>query len=247
VSLSAPLSWHFDRKQEDVNDRRKGGYMGIVATSQFDARTFLIQAGPGTSVSSYAKGQTVFAQGDPADAVFYLWKGKISITALSENGKRAAVAMLKSGDFFGEGCLAGQLLRTATVRTLMDSRILRIDKAAMIRAIRDEPAFSWVFMSHLLVKSIRTEEDLIDQLLNSSEKRLARRLVLLADSAEAAGQEPVIDKISQELLAAMVGTTRSRVSFFMNKFRRLGFIDYNGNDNLGLRVRRSLRNVVARD
>jgi CRP-like cAMP-binding protein len=166
---------------------------------------------------------------------------------MSGEGKRAAVAILTSGNFFGEGCLAGQPRRTATARTLTASRIVRIEKASMTRALHDEPAFSRMFMSHLLARSSQIEEDLIDQLFNTSEKRLARRLLLLANCAEAAGPEPIIDSISQELLAALIGTTRSRVSFFMNKFRRLGFIDYNGNGNAGLRVRRSLLQRLARD
>jgi CRP/FNR family cyclic AMP-dependent transcriptional regulator len=221
--------------------------MGTVAASQFESRSFLAQTGPGRSISSYPKDQAVFAQGDPADAVFYIWEGKISIIVLSGDGKRAAVPILTSGDFFGEGCLAGQQRRTATAGTLTASRIVRIEKAAMTRALHDEPGLSRMFMSHLLARSARTEEDLIDQLLNSSEKRLARCLLLLANSAEATGSEPVIDKISQELLAAMIGTTRSRVNFFMNRFRRLGFIDYNTAGNRSLRVRRSLSQVVTHD
>jgi CRP-like cAMP-binding protein len=186
-------------------------------------------------------------QGDPADAVFYIWAGKVIITVVSGGGNRAAVAILTSGDFFGEGCLADQPRRTATARTLSVSTIVRIEKATMTRALQDEPAFSRLFMSHLLARSTETEGDLIDQLLNTSEKRLARRLLLLANSAEPVVPEPVIDKISQELLAELIGTTRSRVSFFMNKFRRQGFIDYRGNGNAGLRVRRSLSRVVTCD
>jgi CRP-like cAMP-binding protein len=186
-------------------------------------------------------------QGDPADAVYYICKGRITISALSEEGKRAAVAILAAGNFFGEGCLVGQRRRTATARTLTVSRIVRIEKATMTRALHEEPAVSRMFMSHLLARNTQSEEDLIDLLLNTSEKRLARRLLLLASCAEPIAPEPVIDRISQELLAELIGTTRSRVSFFMNKFRRQGFIDYSGNGNAGLRVRRSLSRVVVHE
>ena len=166
---------------------------------------------------------------------------------MSEEGRQAVVAVLGAGDFFGEGCLAGQLWRTATAHALMDSMIVRLGRAAMIRALHDKPAFSCQFMSHLMARNIRIEEDLIDQLLNSSEKRLARRLLLLSNFAEKAGPEPVIDKISQELLAQMIGTTRSRVNFFMNKFRRLGFIDYKDDRDDGIHIHNSLRNVVLHE
>jgi CRP-like cAMP-binding protein len=218
--------------------------MGIATISPFDPKSFLSQAGPGRSVSKYLRGQVVFAQGDSSDAVFYIWKGKIKLTVLSIGGKQAVVAILGVGDFFGEGCLAGQLRCTATAVALANSMIVRLEKATMTRALQDEPAFSSLFMSHLLARNERIEEDLVDQLLNSSEKRLARRLLLLASFAEEVGPEPVVDKISQELLAAMIGTTRSRVSFFMNKFRRLGFIDYTAGGDDGLHVHTSLLNVV---
>jgi CRP/FNR family cyclic AMP-dependent transcriptional regulator len=218
--------------------------MSIAAISPIDSNDYLSQAGPGRSFSKYLKGQVVFAQGDPADAVFYIRTGKICVTVTSGDGRQAVVAILSARDFFGEGCLADQLQRTATAAVLADSVILRLEKANMTRALRDEPAFSWLFTSYLLTRNLQYEEDLIDQLLNSSEKRLARRLLILANVAEDAGADPVINKISQELLAEMIGTTRSRVNFFMNKFRRMGFIDYNDDSNDGLHIHNSLRSIV---
>jgi CRP/FNR family cyclic AMP-dependent transcriptional regulator len=209
----------------------------------FDPKAFLAQADGGRTISKYRKDQIVFSQGEAADAVFYIQQGKIKITVLSEQGKEAVVAILGTGDFFGEGCLAGQLLRMASTTTMMECEIMRLEKAAIIRVLHEEPAFSEMFMSHLLTRNIRVEADLVDQLFNSSEKRLARALLLLANFGKEGKPEPVVAKISQETLAEMIGTTRSRVSSFMNKFRQLGFIDYNGK----LEVHSSLLNVVLHD
>ena len=195
-------------------------------------------------MGKYRKGQIVFSQGDPADAVFYIQKGKVKVTVVSEQGKEAVVAILGTDEFFGEGCLAGQALRISTVTTMTDSVIARMEKAAIIRVIHQEPAFAEMFIAHLLGRTIRVEADLVDQLFNSSEKRLARMLLLLANFGKEGKPEPIIAKISQETLAEMIGTTRSRVSFFMNKFRKLGFIDYNGS---GLEVHSSLLNAVLHD
>ena len=210
----------------------------------FDPKAFLATAAEGgKTISSYRKDQIVFTQGEAADAVFYIQQGKVKVTVVSEQGKEAIVAMLGPGNFFGEGCLAGQPRRIATVGAMTDCVVMRLEKAAMVRVIHEEPTFSEMFISHLLARSIRVEEDLVDQLFNSSEKRLARLLLLLANFGKEGKPEPVIAKISQETLAEMIGTTRSRVSSFMNKFRKLGFIDYNG----GLEVHSSLLNVVLHD
>jgi CRP/FNR family transcriptional regulator, cyclic AMP receptor protein len=217
--------------------------MAIKLRPSFDPKSFLAKVGEGRSIDRYRKDQIVFSQGDPADAVFYLQKGKVKVTVVSNQGKEAVVAMLGAGDFLGEGCLAGQPRRIATVATMTESVIMRLEKAAIIRVIHDEPAFSEMFIAHLLARTIRVEEDLIDQLFNSSEKRLARLLLLLANFGKEGKPEPVIAKVSQETLAEMIGTTRSRVSFFMNKFRKLGFIEYNG----GMEVHSSLLNVILHD
>jgi CRP/FNR family transcriptional regulator, cyclic AMP receptor protein len=209
----------------------------------FDPKSFLAKVGEGRSISKYGKDQVVFTQGDSADSVFYIQKGKVKVTVVSEQGKEAVVAVLGPDDFFGEGCLAGQPRRMATVSTMADGLFMRLEKAAIVRVIHDEPAFSEMFIAHLLARTIRVEEDLVDQLFNSSEKRLARVLLLLANFGKEGRPQPVIAKISQETLAEMVGTTRSRVSFFMNKFRKLGFIQYNGS----LEVHSSLLNVVLHD
>ena len=209
----------------------------------FDPKTFLSKVNGGHSLSDYRKDETVYAQGDPADSVFYIHKGKAKITVLSEQGKEAVVALLGPGDFFGEGCLAGQPRRMATASAMTDCVIARMAKADVVRVIHEQPAFSELFISHLLARNIRVEEDLVDQLFNSSEKRLARVLLLLANFGKENKPEPVIAKISQETLAEMIGTTRSRVSFFMNKFRQLGFITYNGH----IEVHSSLLNVVLHE
>lgn len=209
----------------------------------FDAKSFLAQVGDGRSIGKYSKDQIVFSQGDPADAVFFIQKGRAKITVVSEQGKEAVVAILGTDEFFGEACLAGQTQRISTVTTMVDSVIARLDKAAILLLIHEEPEFSELFMAHLLARTIRVEADLVDQLFNSSEKRLARLLLLLANFGKEGKPEPIIAKISQETLAEMIGTTRSRVSFFMNKFRKLGFIEYNGS----IEVHSSLLNVVLHD
>ena len=217
--------------------------MAIKRRPSFNPKSFLAKVGEGRSIGKYRKDQIVFSQGDPADAVFYIQKGKVKVTVVSEQGKEAVVAILGPDEFFGEGCLAGQTQRIATVATMTDSVIVRLEKAAIVRVIHQEPAFSEMFIAHLLARTIRVEADLVDQLFNSSEKRLARLLLLLANFGKEGKPEPIIAKISQETLAEMIGTTRSRVSFFMNKFRKLGFIDYNG----GIEVHSSLLNVVLHD
>src|SRR6059036_4205239 len=207
-----------------------------------DLRMYLAKARGGTT-KDYRKKAAIFSQGSPADAVFYIEKGKVKLTVISTRGKEAVVAILGSGDFFGEGGLAGQPLRMATATSMTECSILRIKKETMIRMLHDEPAFSEVFMSYLLSRNARIEEDLVDQLFNSSEKRLARVLLLLTRFGKDGQRELVVPRISQETLAEMVGTTRSRVSFFMNKFRKLGLIDYNG----GLHVHSSLLTIVLHD
>jgi len=209
----------------------------------FDPKTFLSKVGRGRTIAHYRKDQIVFSQGEAADSVFFIESGQVKVTVVSEQGKEAVVAMLGTGEFCGEGCLAGQPRRMATVTAMTECEIMRLEKAAVVRVLHDEPAFSEMFVSHLLARNIRVEEDLIDQLFNSSEKRLARALLLLANFGKEGRPEPIIAKISQETLADMVGTTRSRVSFFMNKFRQLGFIEYNGN----LVVNSSLLSVVLHD
>jgi CRP/FNR family transcriptional regulator, cyclic AMP receptor protein len=209
----------------------------------FDPKTYLLNVRGGGATKEYRKKHAIFVQGSPADAVFYIEKGKVKLTVLSARGKEAVVAILASGDFFGEGCLAGQPLRMATATAMTECSILRVKREAMIRMLRDEPSLSELFMSYLLSRNVRIEEDLVDQLFNSSEKRLARILLLLTRFGKDGQHEVVVPKISQETLAEMVGTTRSRVSFFMNKFRKLGFVDYNG----GLQVHSSLMNIVLHD
>ncbi len=217
-----------------------------MATRQrpsFNPKSFLAKVGKGRTIVKYRKGQIVFAQGDPADAVYYIQKGKVKVTVVSEQGKEAVVAITGANEFFGETCLAGQPKRIATVTAMTDSVIVRLEKASILRVIRQEPAFSEMFIAHLLGRTIRVEADLVDQLFNSSEKRLARMLLLLANFGKDESPEPMIAKISQETLAEMIGTTRSRVSFFMNKFRKLSLIDYNGR----IEVHSSLLNVVLHE
>jgi CRP/FNR family cyclic AMP-dependent transcriptional regulator len=217
--------------------------MTPATQSTFDPKAFLASVGAGRSTLKMRAGQAIFAQGDPADALFYVQKGRVKVTTVSSQGKEAVVAILGLGEFFGEGCLAGQPLRISTAAALADAVIARLDKAAVIRLLHEEPAFSELFMAHLLTRHVRMEADLIDQLFNSSEKRLARLLLLLANFGKEGAPQPVAAKISQETLAEMIGTTRSRVSFFMNKFRRLGFVTYNGH----LEVHSSLLSVVLHD
>jgi CRP/FNR family transcriptional regulator, cyclic AMP receptor protein len=204
---------------------------------------FLATVDGGRTISNYSKGATIFSQGDGADAVFYIRRGKVKIVVTSEQGKEAVVAILGPGHFFGEGCLNGHPLRIATTRAMDECVITRLEKATMIATIHNEPEFSELFMTYLLTRNSRIEEDLIDQLFNSSEKRLARLLLLFANFGKEGRPEPIVGKFSQETLAEMIGTTRSRVSFFMNKFRKLGFIEYNGK----LEVHNSLLNVVLYD
>lgn len=215
----------------------------------FNLEAFLAKVGNGKTMLTAPKQQMLFAQGEATDAVFYIQAGKVKVTVVSTQGKEAVVAILERGAFVGESCLVGQTIRTATATTIEDSRILRIDKAVMLRLLQEEPKFAEAFMSYLLVHSIRVQEDLVDQLFNSSEKRLARALLLLAHFGKESKPEPVIAKISQETLAEMVGTTRSRVSFFMNKFRKLGFIEYKSGSrgNGKLHVHSSLLTVVLHD
>jgi CRP/FNR family cyclic AMP-dependent transcriptional regulator len=209
----------------------------------FDPKVFLSKVNGGQRIADYRKDQIVFRQGDPSDAVFYIQSGKAKKTVVSEQGKEAVVALLGAGDFFGEGCLAGETLRLSTVSALTKCTIARISKADITRVIHEEPSFAELFISHLLARNSRVEEDLVDQLFNSSEKRLARILLLLANFGKEGRPEPIIAKISQETLADMIGTTRSRVSFFMNKFRELSLIDYNGH----IEVHSALLNVVLHD
>jgi CRP/FNR family transcriptional regulator, cyclic AMP receptor protein len=210
----------------------------------FDPRKFLATIGQGRKVVAFAKKQTIFAQGDSADAVFYIQAGKIKLTVVSKIGKEATLGILGEGQFFGEGCLGGQTLRMGSATAMTDCELLRIDKKAMMLALHREHTFSDLFVAYLLARNIRYEEDLVDQLFNSSEKRLARLLLLLAHFGKEGAPETVIPKISQETLADMIGTTRSRVSFFMNRFRELGFLDYGES---GLKVHSSLLNIVLHD
>jgi CRP/FNR family cyclic AMP-dependent transcriptional regulator len=211
--------------------------------ASFDPKIFLAKVGEGKTISKYRKDQIVFAQGQVADAVFYIQQGKVKLTVVSDQGKEAVVAFLEPGHFFGEGCLNGHPLRIATTRAVDECVVTRIEKATMIATIHNEPEFSELFMAYLLSRNGRIEEDLIDQLFNSSEKRLARLLLLLANFGKEGRPEPIVGKFSQETLAEMIGTTRSRVSFFMNKFRKLGFIEYNGK----LEVHSSLLNMVLHE
>ena len=209
----------------------------------FDAKMFLSKANGGRTVATYAINQTIYQQGDPADSVFYIQEGTVKLTVTSEQGKEAIVAILKADEFFGEACANGETLRLSTATALTECTITRITKAEIRRLIHDEPTFAEFFISHLLVRSSHVQADLVDQLFNSSEKRLARALLLLANFGEEGEPEPLLAKISQETLAEMVGTTRARVNFFMNKFRRLGLIDYNGR----IEVHRSLLNMVLHE
>jgi CRP-like cAMP-binding protein len=209
----------------------------------FNPQAFLTKVGHGKTLLQARKHQLIFSQGDAADAVFYIQAGQVKLTIVSPQGKEAVVAILERGSFFGESCLAGHLLRLATATAFGDATLVRLDKDVMMRVLHNEPAFAELFMAHLLAHNIRIQEDLVDQLFNSSEKRLARVLLLMAHFGKEGKSEAIIPKISQEVLAEMIGTTRSRVSFFMNKFRRLGFLYYNG----GVHVHSSLLNIVLHD
>ena len=222
--------------------------MSLVVRSKklvkFDTRTFLSTIdGGGRKITAFGKKQSIFVQGDPSDAVFYVQKGKVRLTVVSNAGKEATIGILNEGSFFGEGCLTGQTLRLCSATAMTDCTVMKIDKKSMVEVLHREPTFSELFVAYLLARNVRYEEDLVDQLFNSSEKRLARILLLLAHFGKDGKPEVAIPKISQETLAEMIGTTRSRVSFFMNRFRKLGFIRYNGE----LEVHSSLLNIVLHD
>jgi CRP-like cAMP-binding protein len=217
--------------------------MARKAKKTFDPKIFLATVNHGRTASTYARDAIVFQQAGPADAVFYIRKGRIKIVVASQQGKEAVVAVLGAGEFFGEGCLIGQPLRLATARAMVESEVMRVGKAEMIRVLHDEPSFGELFTAHLLIRNSHVEADLVDQLFNSSEKRLARTLLMLANFGKEVAPQPITTKISQETLAEMIGTTRSRVSFFMNKFRKLGLISYNGK----IEVHSSLLNAVLYD
>jgi CRP/FNR family transcriptional regulator, cyclic AMP receptor protein len=228
----------------DVGAQQSGLVMAKkVKKAPFDVKAFLATVDGGRSLSSYRSEETIFSQGDPAHAVFYIQKGQVKLTVVSEQGKEAVVALSGADDFFGEGCLAGQPRRMATATAMIECEIMRLEKQAMIRVLHKEPVFSEMFVSHLLERTIRVEADLVDQLFNSSEKRLAWALLLLANFGKERRPEPILAKISQETLAEMIGTTRARVSFFMNKFRRLGLIEYNGH----IEIHSSLLNVILHE
>jgi len=214
---------------------------------KFDPKRFLATIGDGRKIQSVPKKHSIFTQGDVADAVFYIQTGKVKLTVVSKTGREATIGILNEGNFFGEGALAGQALRMGSAAAMTDCELLRVDKKAMIEALHREHAFSDLFVAYLLARNIRYEEDLVDQLFNSSEKRLARVLLLLAHFGKEGVPQSVVTKMSQETLAEMVGTTRSRVSFFMNRFRKLGFIDYSGGSEGGLQVHSSLLNIVLHD
>ena len=217
--------------------------MAKAAQALFDPKEFLAVVGEGKTILEFRKDQIVFAQGDAADTVFYIQKGRVKVVVISEQGKEAVVGIFGPGQFFGEGCMNGHALRIATTTAMEDCLVTVITKAAMLAVLHDQPKFSELFMAYLLTRNSRIEEDLIDQLFNSSEKRLARLLLLLANFGKEGSPQPIIPNISQETLAEMIGTTRSRVSFFMNKFRKLGLISYNGK----IEVHSSLLHAVLYD
>jgi CRP-like cAMP-binding protein len=234
--VSQPL-----RQRVNIQPKREATKTKTTAT--FDPKAFLATTSRGRTITRYDKGAAVFAQGDPADGVFYVQKGRIKIVVESEQGKEAVVAILGHGEFFGEGCLVGQPLRLATATAMVESDVMRVGKAEMIRVLHAEPSFGEVFTAHLLTRNSRVEADLVDQLFDSSEKRLARTLLMLANFGKEGGPQPITTKISQQTLAEIIGTTRPRVSYFMNKFRKLGFIDYNGH----LKVHSSLLTVLLHE
>jgi CRP-like cAMP-binding protein len=214
---------------------------------RFDSQAFLASVNAGRSVEKYAPGQPVFRQGDDADAVYYIRDGKVRVTVVSEQGKEGVIGIMESGDFLGEGCLNGHHPRMATASALEESEILKIEKSAMVRVLHEQPSFSELFMEFMLSRNGAIEEDLVDQLFNSSEKQLARVLLQLSNFGKDGKMEPVVAHISQDMLAAKVGTTRSRISFFMNKFRKLGLIEYSSGSNGGLKVHSSLLDVIVKD
>jgi CRP/FNR family cyclic AMP-dependent transcriptional regulator len=217
--------------------------MATAKKHPFNVKKFLATVDGGRTLAAYGKNQSIFSQGDAADSVFYIREGKVKVTVRSDRGKEAVVGLHGKGDFFGEGCLTGQPLRLASVVALTESEIMKLTKAAIVRVLRDEPKFSEKFMAYLLARNARVEADLADQLFNSSEKRLARALLLMANFGKEENPEPLIATVSQATLAEMIGTTRARVSTFMNKFRKLGFVEYNGN----MKIHPSLLNVVLRN
>jgi len=223
--------------------KRLGKRSLVRKAKAFDARDFLTSLEVGWTKAKYKRGQTIFRQGDEADSVYYIDKGKVHITVASKQGKEGVIAILEPGEFFGEGCLAGQPLNMATASAMTEAAVIRIERDTMIRLLGEQPNFSQLFMGFLLSRNVQIEADLVDQLFNSSEKRLARVLLLLAHFGKDGKMEPVIPNVSQDLLAARVGTTRSRINFFMNKFRKLGFIEYNGT----LKVNSALLNVIVHD
>ena len=225
------------------NTRKSKRIAKAASASRFDAASFLATVGAGRFIVKYQGSQVIFRQGDPADAVFYVKDGKIQITVISEHGKEGVIAMLGAGEFFGEGCLAGQSLYMASATAMAESTVVKIEKSTMVGVLHKEPTLSEMFMGFLLSRNIQIEADLVDQLFNSSERRLARLLLLLANFGKEGKMESVIPRISQEILAARVGTTRSRINFFMNKFRKLGLIEYNGQ----LKVHSALLNVVIHE
>jgi CRP/FNR family cyclic AMP-dependent transcriptional regulator len=214
--------------------------MVIKQKREFDPKAFFAEIGEGRRIIHYPKNQCIFSQGDQADAVFYIQKGQVKVTVVSEYGKEAVIAILGANEFFGEKCLAKQPKRLSTVTALTDCVVVRVEKDVMVQMIHQQTAFSEMFIAHLLDRTIRVEADLVDQFFNSSEKRLARVLLLLANFGKEGAPQPILEKISQAALAEMVGTTRSRISFFMNKFRKLGLIDYNAH----IEVHKSLLNAV---
>jgi CRP-like cAMP-binding protein len=250
VALLAHLFFLHNGKLPSAHSEflRKGAIMPLVAASKkltkFDTKTFLSTINGGRKIEAFPKKQTIFAQGDSSDAVFYIKEGRVKLTVVSQIGKEATIGILNKGDFFGEGCLTGQSLRLCSATAMTDCTVMKIDKKFMNDVIHREHAFSDMFVAYLLARNIRYEEDLVDQLFNSSEKRLARILLLLAHFGKEGKPETVIPKMSQETLAEMIGTTRSRVSFFMNGFRKLGFVDYGEG---GMQVHSSLLNIVLHD
>jgi CRP/FNR family transcriptional regulator, cyclic AMP receptor protein len=224
------------RTLDDMSEKRSG-------PKKFNPKDFLSRVGSGRTTATYRAKQMIFTQGDEADSVFFIQSGKVKVTVISEHGKEAIVAVLGKGEFLGEGCLAAQKFRLATATAITECEIMRIERATISRVLQDEPAFSVLFVEYLLARTLRVEADLVDQLFNSSERRLARTLLLLANFGNEGMPEHIIANVSQEMLAEMVGTTRSRVSFFMNKFRKLGFISYNGH----IEVHRSLLNLVLHE
>lgn len=237
------------RKTKRRAAKSKSRPLKRAITASFVVADFLTKVGDGRAVVKYRNKQKIFSQGDPADAVFFIQRGRVKITVVSEHGKEAVVAILDKGEFCGEGCLSGQALRIATARAMADCEITRIERNILIRTLHDEASLSALFLEYMLKRTIRVEADLVDQLFNSSEKRLARALLMLANFGKDDRSDPVVSKISQETLAEMIGTTRSRVSFFMNKFRKLGFVTYSGGASgtegaPGMKIHGSLLSVV---